>query len=127
MSNREKLEQRIGEVSDRLAIMQPGSDDYGRTTEDLQNLYKALETESDMQNKERKMELEEMKARMDFQLSESEIEQKNRDSKRGFWKTIAVTGITAVFGVIVAACEETRIIPRNAWGLVSNLFRNNRI
>lgn len=127
MSNKERLQERIKEVEERLSAMQPGSDNYAKVLEDLQSLYKVLETESEMENKVRKLELDETKVKMDFQLSESEIDQKNRDSKRGFWKTIAVVGITGLVSVIVAACEETRIIPRNAWGLVSNLFRSNRI
>ena len=127
MSNKERLQERIKEVEERLSAMQPGSDGYAKVLEDLQSLYKVLETESEMENKVRKLELDETKVKMDFQLSESEIDQKNRDSKRGFWKTIAVVGITGLVSVIVAACEETRIIPRNAWGLVSNLFRSNRI
>lgn len=122
----EGLENRMNEILDRLEAMKPGSDDYAKVLEDLQNVHKMLETEYDMASKERKLELEEMKAKMELQMKELECDQKNKESKRITFGKIIGTFAAVLFGVGVAYCEESKIIPKFGFGVLNNLFRDNR-
>lgn len=110
----DKLEDEIEGLQDQLSETPVGSEDYKELIQEIDKLtrlrFDLYEQSSKIDLENRKQDLEEVKTKSQLAIEQSKVEAQDKDSKRGFWKTIVQGSLLLVATGMTIFAEETRPI-----------------
>lgn len=114
----DKLYEERNDIVEKLGTLTIGSDEYKECLSTLEKLDSIIHKDEDMilqeENSVRKLDIDEMKAKMDYDNAQDTIQCEKKKSKRDILKTVLSIGAMLLCTFLTIFAEDTRVISSKA-------------